>query len=266
MERKVVAKKKFGQNFLKDENVLNKIIQSIPNSDEKIVEIGAGLGDLTQRLLELRDVLSYEIDNDLCELLKKRFSKEIDRGRLTLLCKDVLECRGSFFEGGYILVANLPYYIATAIILRALQDINCKAILVMVQKEVAKKFCANPGDRDYGAISVIAELSGKRELLFDVMPNSFDPPPKVTSSLFLIQKERSLDDKVFFGFLKSAFNSPRKKLSANLSAQVPKEEVERYFLDKGINPNIRPHEFSASEYLSLFKKFKKGREDGTYRE
>jgi len=266
LENRVVAKKKFGQNFLKDRSVLDKIIQSIPDSNGKIVEIGAGLGDLTQRLLELRDVLSYEIDDDLCKILKEKFSKEIEGGRLTLLCKDVLECRGSLFEGDYILAANLPYYIATAIILRALQDSKCKAILVMVQKEVAEKFCANPKDRDYGAISIIAELSGKRELLFDVTPDSFDPPPKVTSSVFLIQKERSLDNKAFFSFLKSAFNSPRKKLSANLSAQAPKEEIERYFLDKGIDPNIRPHEFSAYEYLSLFKKLKEGKENGTHRE
>jgi len=263
LENGIVAKKKFGQNFLIDKVIIDKIIQSIPDLDYKIVEIGAGLGDLTRRLLEYNDVLSYEIDDDLCKILKEKFSDEIERGRLTLICEDILE-KDSFFDNGYILVANLPYYIATKIILDSLRNDKCKAILVMVQKEVAEKFCAVPKNREYGAISVIAELSGSRELLFDVPPSSFSPPPKVLSSVFLIKKNNSLNDDSFFRFLKSAFLSPRKKLSSNLQTQIKKEDIESYFLDKGINPNIRPHEFSASEYLSLFNTFKKGNENGKH--
>lgn len=260
--RKVEAKKKFGQNFLKDLRVIEKIIQSIPESSSKIVEIGAGLGDLTLKLLDVRDVLSYEIDEDLCKILKQRFKHEIDEAKLTLRCMDALESQGSFFEANYVLVANLPYYVATNIILTALRDRHCETILVMVQKEVAQKFCALPGDRNYGAISVIAELSGEREYLFDVGPECFDPAPKVTSAVFTIRKKASLQEEKFFKFLKAAFNAPRKKLSSNLSAVAPKESIETFLETQNLAKDSRPHQISAALYLSMFENIYKDKDHG----
>jgi len=136
---KVIAKKKFGQNFLKDETVLQKIVEAMPNNDNKIVEIGPGLGDLTKYLVDVKSVEAFEVDTDLCKLLQKKFDKEIATKQLHINCGDVLEAwQSSLVDEDYDLVANLPYYIATNIILKALADPKCKNILVMVQLEVAE--------------------------------------------------------------------------------------------------------------------------------
>ena len=119
----ITARKRFGQNFLKDTSVLHRIIQSMPVSDRKLIEIGPGLGDLTQRLLEVKPVVAYEIDRDLIALLKDKFSKEINEGNFSIVEGDVLKrfSQGSLSDEPYDMVANLPYYIATTIILEAFE-------------------------------------------------------------------------------------------------------------------------------------------------
>lgn len=190
------AKKKFGQNFLKDKSVLKKIIESIPENATNIVEIGAGLGDLTYELLKKFKLRSYEIDKDLIEILKSKFAANIENGSWELIFGDALEIwrAKSLSESPYFLVANLPYYVATNMILRALDDEKCEGFVVMVQKEVALKFCAKSGESEFGAISVLAGISGECQLLFDVASESFNPPPKVTSSVFKLIKTRKIFD------------------------------------------------------------------------
>ncbi|NPA50092.1 MAG: 16S rRNA (adenine(1518)-N(6)/adenine(1519)-N(6))-dimethyltransferase RsmA [Epsilonproteobacteria bacterium] len=261
--------KRFGQNFLKDKNILEKIIKAIPlsNSYNKIVEIGAGLGDLTKKLLEIRCVKAYEVDKRLCSYLKEEFSKEISEGKLELVCKDVLEEKDSLDKDKFILVANLPYYIATKIILNALRDRNCQELIVMIQKEVALKFCAKSGDREFGSLSILASYCGECEILFDVLPSSFDPMPKVTSSVIRIRKKRSLEDRKFEEFLKVAFSMPRKTLKKNLSKAYPKELIEEIFSILSLEPSIRPHQLLPSEYLKIFSIIKDssdGREKREY--
>ena len=137
----VVAKKQFGQNFLKDQSVLRKIIEAMPKNENKLVEIGPGLGDLTKFLVDVKSVEAFEVDTDLCKLLQSEFQEEISTKRLQLNCGDVLKAwKSALVDEEYDLVANLPYYIATNIILKALEDPMCKNILVMVQLEVAEKF------------------------------------------------------------------------------------------------------------------------------
>ena len=228
----VVAKKKFGQNFLKDGNVLTKIIQAMPRNDRKLVEIGPGLGDLTQELLKVKSLVAYEVDEDLCVYLRKKFSKEIDMGSLTLVHTDVLSQfeKGSLLNEPYDLVANLPYYIATTIILEALEDPYCKSIEVMVQKEVAEKFAAVPKTKEFTSLAILAQSIGSAELLFDVDPTSFDPQPKVVSSILKIDKQKEFVEGSFSGifenkeqlqsfkkYLRSSFQSPRKTWLKNKS-------------------------------------------------
>ena len=123
----IKAKKKYGQNFLKDESVLLKIIESMPKNNNKIVEIGPGLGDLTKKLVKYKDVRAYEVDRDLYSILRVEFINEIGSGRLDLVLTDVLEVwneHSSLYEEKYDLIANLPYYIAANIILNGLSDDN----------------------------------------------------------------------------------------------------------------------------------------------
>ncbi len=255
----VKAKKKYGQNFLKDESVLLKIIESMPKADRTVVEIGPGLGDLTKQLVKYKNVRAYEVDTDLISILQSKFANELDSKQLELIHTDVLEAwdkQKSLYDGNYDLIANLPYYIATNIILRALEDDNCEHIIVMIQKEVAKKFSAKPKEKEYSSLAVIAELLSKdSRILFDVPPESFDPPPKVMSSILFIKKDLGKTiDKGFKDFLKAAFMQPRKKLNKNLSSKLPKEVLKTLFEEFDIAENVRPHEVSASLYSQLYKR------------
>lgn len=262
--KKVKAKKKYGQNFLKDTTILDKIIQSMPNNNNYMVEIGPGLGDLTKNLVKYKDMTAYEVDTDLISILKSKFAIQIEEGKLKLIHTDVLvawDKQKTLHDGKYDLIANLPYYIATNIILRAFEDKNCEHIIVMVQKEVAEKFTAKVNDKDYSSLGIITELiSIDSRILFDVPPESFDPPPKIISSILYIKKD--IDkylDKDFNKFLKACFVQPRKKLSKNLTSVLSKDAIFEIYKELNIDDNVRPHEVSSSLYSQMHIRVKDGR-------
>ena len=233
------ANKKFGQNFLKNDIYLHKIIQAMPKDDLKVAEIGPGLGDLTKELVKARNVTAFEVDKRLCEHLTTEFKEPIHKGCFELRCGDVLERweSGSLLDEPYHLVANLPYYIATNIILKAFKDEQCRSVLVMVQKEVAEKFAASVKQKEFSALSVLAQTVGEATLCFEVEPEAFVPPPNVTSAVLLIEKDQSQDDEKFEAFLKIAFAQPRKKLSKNLMASFSKDMVNQIFEKLEIDTN-----------------------------
>lgn len=277
----IKAKKEFGQNFLKDEAVLSKIIQAIPESVQNVVEIGAGLGDLTRKLLEFYRLKSFEIDEDLYQILSAKFAQQIASGELELVLGDALRIwqeRG-LERGEYFLVANLPYYVATKMILQAIDDKLCGGFLVMIQKEVALKFCARAGQSDFSALSILADLAGGCELLFDVEPGCFEPAPKVTSSVIRLVKGKNfkpsaeesaesfgakscarfqnLDEyEKFKGFLRVSFSAPRKTLIKNLSVKFDRGLAEEIFLNLKIPPAVRAHELNSTLFLEIFKNLK----------
>ena len=252
------ASKKFGQNFLKSNYYLNKIIQAMPNDNLKVAEIGPGLGDLTKELVKARNVTAFEVDNRLCEHLLDEFSSHIEDGVFKLNCGDVLEHweEGSLLNEPYHLVANLPYYIATNIILKAFKDPNCQTVLVMVQKEVAQKFAANTLQKEFSALSVLAQTVGKATLCFEVEAQAFVPPPNVTSAVLLIEKVKSFNNEKFENFLKVAFSQPRKKLSKNLSIHLSKDIIKSIFEKLNLDSNMRPHEATTSIYHHIFNELK----------
>ena len=261
---KVKAKKQYGQNFLKDTTILDKIIQSMPNNNNYMVEIGPGLGDLTKNLVKYKDMTAYEVDTDLIGILKSKFAIEIKEEKLKLIHTDVLvawDKQKTLHNGKYDLIANLPYYIATNIVLRAFEDKNCEHIIVMVQKEVAEKFTAKVNDKDYSSLGIITELiSIDSRILFDVPPESFDPPPKIISSILYIKKD--IDkylDKDFNKFLKACFVQPRKKLSKNLTSVLSKDAIFEIYKELNIDDNVRPHEVSSSLYSQMHTRVKDGR-------
>jgi len=225
----------------------------MPNTNNLVIEIGPGLGDLTEKLLEKRRVTAIEIDKDLCEILKNKFPN------LDLICGDVLNIwQNNLVNEDYDLIANLPYYIATNIILKALKDKNAKNILVLIQKEVADKFSAKCGDKKYSALSIIAQSVANVKKLFDIPSGAFVPAPKVTSTVIKFEKFKNSYDEDFAKFLKIAFSNPRKTLKKNLSAKYQNIELKEFDLDE----KIRPHQVSISTFFQLFSALKERSNNG----
>ena len=197
---------------------------------------------------------AYEIDNDLCSYLENKFSKN----RFNLINMDVLNIEfnsnGWLHNNPYILVSNLPYYLATKIILNLFRDNMCKGILVMTQKEVALKFCANTGSREFCALSVLSRsISDKVNMLLDIPSNAFHPIPKVESSVFSICKNSKTIENGFESFLKKAFSSPRKNILNNLNKINGIREI---LSNLNINTSLRPHQISTIQYHQIFNKIK----------
>ncbi|MBZ7987179.1 16S rRNA (adenine(1518)-N(6)/adenine(1519)-N(6))-dimethyltransferase RsmA [Campylobacter canadensis] len=237
-----VAKKKFGQNFLKDDFIKAQIIQAIPKLDENIqlVEIGPGLGDLTECILKQGFCLdAYEIDRDLIPILKERFGNF----KFNLINADFLEVS---INKDFFVCANLPYYVSSSIITKLIFDPFCKGMIVMIQKELAQRFL---GD-DYCALSVLVELTCSKHLVCDVAPSAFEPMPKVNSSVIKLVKDKQIDFNLdeFNKFLKQAFLNPRKKVLKSLNA------YEEIFKQLNLDTNLRAHEISAKSFLEIFKK------------
>lgn len=255
--REFRAKKHFGQNFLQDKSVLNKITQAISKETGLIVEIGPGLGDLTQELVKIAPVRSFEIDAELEALLKRRFKEQISSKALTLIHADASKI-DTWAHEPYVMAANLPYYVATNLILRALEDSFCQGFVVMVQKEVALKFSAAAGEKEFSALSVITQALGACELLFDVSAEAFKPPPKVLSSVIRFQralKPCELGDfDGFKAFLRKCFAAPRKQLLSAFKDE--KERVKELFAHLNIKENARAHELGVKSYLEIFKSLK----------
>lgn len=217
------------------------------------------MGDLTDKLLEFYQLKAYEVDTDLCSFLKQKYKASIASQDLILVCQDVLELplkEGWLDDEEYILISNLPYYIASAILLRVLRDPKCKGFVVMTQKEVAQKFCAKSGDRNFCALSVITQTLGESEMLFDVPKEAFEPMPKVTSSVFRMRKNNQVIEKDFEEMLRVAFCSPRKKLFSNLATKYDKKILQDLFGDFCIDQDIRPHQISATSYHQIYNNLK----------
>lgn len=268
-DKNLKAKKHFGQNFLKDEFYLNQIIESASklydkieirlNRKPKVVEIGVGLGDLSAKLLNHFDLIAYEIDSELCERFTDRFPKD----RFRLHNKDVLKLEmksGWLCDEPYMLVSNLPYYIATKIILNALKDNQCAGMVVMMQKEVAEKFCAKVGQSEFCSLSVLMQtLSSAVRFVANVPPSAFIPSPKVESSVLSIEKNGEIFNADFEKMLKIAFSAPRKRAIKNLDSLAEFTEMGRInaiFKDLGIDENARAHQISTENYHQFFQKLK----------
>jgi len=224
----------------------------MPNDNNLIVEIGPGLGDLTEKLLQKNSLVAYEIDEDLCKILKDKFNN------LELVCGDVLDSwqTGRLREKKYNLIANLPYYVATNIILKALNDENCENILVLIQKEVAEKFNAKVGEKIYSSLAILAGSIANIEIKFDIPPSAFNPAPKVMSSVILFKKFKPKYNETFAKFLKVAFSQPRKTLLKNLSSKYNKNRLEDVFEQFNIQKNIRPHQISKELFYEVFSELK----------
>lgn len=217
-------KKKFGQNFLNDENILNKIVKEseIPE-DTLVIEIGPGAGALTNKLKDVAsNVLAYEIDLDLQNILIDKF-KDTNVNIIweDFLNRNIKEDIKDYKNKHIFVVANIPYYITTPIVEKIIDSgIDVEKIVIMVQKEVGDRFSAKPGSKEYGSISVFLNYFFNIKELFIVSKNCFTPKPNVDSVILSLEKKKDKpivkDEKKLFRLIKDSFRFKRKNLRNNL--------------------------------------------------
>ena len=258
--------KKFGQNFLIDTHVLDKIIASAEiTKDDMVLEIGPGIGTMTQYLAcAARKVVAVEIDKTLIPILEDTLS-EYDN--VQIINQDVLKVNLAKLaeeenDGKPIkVVANLPYYITTPIIMGLFENhVPLKSITVMVQKEVADRMQVGPGTKDYGALSLAVQYYAKPYIVANVPPNCFMPRPKVGSAVIRLERYEEppvqvADEKLMFRIIRASFNQRRKTLVNGLKnspeIQFSKEEIEAAIETLGKGASVRGEALTLEEFARL---------------
>jgi len=238
MER-VRAKKSLGQHFLKDEKIAKKIVDnlSVNNTFNEVLEIGPGMGILTQFLFQNKSYTTslIEIDRDSIAYLKKKYPDHSDK----IIEGDFLQLDPKkMFSGQYAVIGNFPYNISSQILFRVLEHKKMiPEVIGMFQKEVGVRIASKPGNKEYGILSVLMQSFYDVELLFTLDENDFVPPPKVKSAVLRFTRKKNIkldcDEKLFFKVVKTAFNQRRKTLRNALSQFIDKEKREMIsYLDK----------------------------------
>lgn len=261
------AKKRFGQNFIVDANIIHKIVNtSGVDKETMVLEIGPGMGSLTQELLKhAKKVVAIEIDPLMVELCEKHFH---DEPHFTLIHDDVLNVNfEELFKSQQCLhekcmvVANLPYYITTPILFKLIESNVCfNSMQLMVQKEVAQRFLAKVGTKDYNALSIIIQTLFEVKTALEVSRNVFIPRPAVDSSVIhLKRKEVSYAQcKPYFDFLKCAFVQRRKTLTNNLKATYDSESIKAALNTCQLSESVRAEACTHEQLSSLFKILNQG--------
>lgn len=258
-------KKSFGQNFLIDSNIISKIIGAADvQADDFILEIGPGIGTLTQHLAySSGKVVSIEIDSRLIPVLEDTLS---GYGNVEVINEDILktDIKGIIDErssGKRIkVIANLPYYVTTPVIMELLGICDkISSITVMVQKEVAERMAASPGTKDYGALSLAVNYFSEPKKITDVSPNCFMPRPDVTSSVIQLNikegRQAVKDERMMFKIIKAAFGQRRKTLLNSLKNSeafpMSKAQWEKIFMECGIESGVRGEALSLEQFAAL---------------
>ena len=246
-------RKRFGQNFLHDQGVLQRIDQAIrPKADDHIVEIGPGLGALSQYLIEgAGHIDAVEIDRDLIEPLAKQFAEKISIHNADALKFDFcsLASKGEKLR----IIGNLPYNISTPLMFRLFEQKECiKDMYFMLQQEVVNRIVAAPGGKSYGRLSIMAQYYCQAESLFHVPPEAFNPPPKVHSAIIRLMphpqpKVDVTDLKQFEDVIRQAFSQRRKTIRNTLKKLITAEQLTAL----GIDPTIRPEQIPIEQFALI---------------
>jgi 16S rRNA (adenine1518-N6/adenine1519-N6)-dimethyltransferase len=245
-----VPRRKLGQHFLIRGSILERIAAAAcPARQDLVVEIGPGRGALTEKLLQrAARVVAVEVDPYLVERLHLKFAAE---PRLEIVCADVLETDLAQW-GPATIAGNLPYYIASPILEKVL-PLNPPRAVFLIQKEVAERLVARPGDREYGYLTVRTALFARVRLLFEVKPAAFHPPPKVDSAVVLIEPltcDPGLPDRdAFLRFVARCFRQKRKTLRNNLAGFYGKELV-----DAWPEASLRAEQISLEGFVEMFRR------------
>ena len=259
------ADKKLGQNFLISEDVVRRIAAATELAEgDAVLEIGPGIGTLTQALVETgADVTAVELDRRLLPVLDKTLE---GYSNVRVINADVLELNVNEAMGGktFKVAANLPYYITTPIIFALLEKkLLVERMVVMVQKEVAERMTAAPGGKEYGALSVAMQYYTEPELAFIVPPDCFIPRPSVDSAVVVCKNRTTppvdvCDEKLFFKVVKAAFSLRRKMLSNALKNMgITAQQAQEWLALAGIDPKRRGETLSLQDFANLTNTFEK---------
>ena len=264
--------KRFGQNFLIDGNVVEKIVREAGvTKDDFVLEIGPGIGTMTQLLCEnAREVAAVEIDTNLIPILKETLAAY---DNVTVINEDILKVDIAALaqekNGGRPIkvVANLPYYITTPIIMGLFEShVPIDSITIMVQKEVADRMQVGPGTKDYGALSLSVQYYAKPEIVLNVPPTCFMPRPNVGSAVIRLKKHETcpvdVDDAEFmFKLIRASFNQRRKTLANGLynssELRLQKEQIADAIKSLGVSPSIRGEALTLEQFAQLSNYFTK---------
>ena len=263
----IIANKKLGQNFLIDESVVDGIVEnSNINNEDLVIEIGPGLGTLTSKLAEkAKKVICIELDSKMVNILKERFIaykniEIINNDCLKVDINKLIEQNKKEGCKSAKVVANLPYYITTPIIMKLLEEkLEIESITVMIQKEVAQRLADKPGGKESGSITYTVWYYSKPIILFDVPKESFIPEPEVTSSVikFDILDKPSIevkDEEKFFRVIKASFMQKRKTLVNGLvngGVIRTKEEAEKVLNEVGLDTKIRGEKLTLEDFKKI---------------
>ena len=247
-------RKRFGQHFLHDGNIIDKILRAIGiNEGDSFLEIGPGRGALTLPLLkQCKKLIAVELDRDLVPLLNQAAA---DIGELQVINADILKFEIRELPGNnpYRIVGNLPYNISTPLMFHLLESIDCiKDMHFMVQKEVAQRIVAKVGDKHYGRLSIMMQQKCDCQYLFDVAPGCFTPPPKVDSAIIrLLPHQQAIYDVddigLFSSIVQTAFAQRRKTISNSLKSLVDLDIL----TNCGIDPHARAENLSGHDYALI---------------
>ena len=252
--------KSLGQNFLVDDSVLSDIVEGAEvDKDDFVIEIGPGVGSLTaQLLLKAKKVTSIELDSDLIPILETELGEQEN---FELIHKDALKVDFNKVIGdekSVKLVANLPYYVTTPIIVKLLKEqYNFKSLTIMIQKEVAERIDAEPDCKEYGSLSVLVQYYCNTKIVRRVAPSCFIPRPKVESIVIRLERLEKprvevKDEKLMFDIVRAGFNMRRKTLwNASKTLKLEKEKLEEAFNNSGIDPKRRAETLSIEEFAKL---------------
>lgn len=253
------ANKKLGQNFLISDDIVNQIIlEAEVSKEDTIIEIGPGLGALTAKLAEnAKEVIAIELDDNMINVLTERFSlyqnvQIIHGDVLKVNLRELINDKSSVK-----VVANLPYYITTPIVMKLLEDkLNIEQITVMVQKEVGERFTATPNGKEYGAITVSINYYTEPAIVIDVPRDNFNPVPDVDSCVvnLKVRKEHIelKNEKLFFKVIKAAFSQRRKNIGNSLMGiGKSKQEIKEMLDELGIDSNLRAENLPIETFAKI---------------
>jgi 16S rRNA (adenine1518-N6/adenine1519-N6)-dimethyltransferase len=254
------VRKSLGQHFLNDRRILGRIVDALElTGSELVVEIGPGRGALTELLVpRAQHVFAIEYDRALAALLRSRYA---DDARVTIVERDVLEVNFAELAGpSYVLAGNVPYYITTPIIFRGLTRPRPRRAVYLVQREVAERIVAPPGDREYGALSVNVQAVASAELLFRVPAGAFRPPPRVDSAVIRIVPlsdpvVNENEEESFRTFVQRAFGLRRKQMRRVLRElwSIDAESEAVILTQAAADPTARPETLSPAEFALLLR-------------
>ena len=251
--------KSLGQNFLIDKNFVDKIVDGADIADKNVIEVGPGIGTISYEMAKTcKKLVLIELDSSLIPILEENMS---DFRNVTIINQDILktdlrEIQDKYFDGEpFEFVSNLPYYITTPIIEKIFEEeLDCKSMTIMVQKEVADRMLATEKDKDYSSLSVFVKYYSEAKLLTKVPKSVFMPQPKIDSAVLRLDLriyDENVNKEKLFSLVKAGFLKRRKTILNSMSAVAEKDDLRKVFENLGLKPNLRAENLSLDDFINI---------------